>query len=72
MLIDLSLSLLRLRLKPAAASGLGPSSVRGYGEPARRTGRVLPSPDPDSARCDYDWSSITQDLDSISDAEYDS
>ena len=33
-------------VKPAAVLGLGPSSVRGYGEPARRTGRVLPSPDP--------------------------
>ena len=34
-----------LVLKPAATLGFGPSSVRRYGEPARRTGRVLPSPD---------------------------
>jgi hypothetical protein len=32
-------------VKPAGTLGFGPSTVRGYDEPARRTGRVLPSPD---------------------------
>jgi hypothetical protein len=61
-------------VKPAGTLGFGPSTVRGYDEPARRTGRVLPSPDPYftvsySARGSYDWSSsITQDSDSLIDA----
>jgi hypothetical protein len=33
-------------VKPAGISGFGPGTVRGYDEPARRTGRGLPSPDP--------------------------
>jgi hypothetical protein len=48
-------------VKPAATWGCEPSSVRGYGELARWTGRGLPSPDPYdfsySARGAYDWSS---------------
>jgi hypothetical protein len=39
-------------VKPATALGLGPSSVRGYDELARRTGGVSLSPDPYS----YDFS----------------
>jgi hypothetical protein len=33
-------------MKPAGTLGFGPSAVRGYEEPARRTGGVSLSPDP--------------------------
>jgi hypothetical protein len=49
-------------VKPAAVSGLGPGSVRGYGEPDRRTGGVSLSPDPDC----YDFSAR---LSSITDSD---
>jgi hypothetical protein len=61
-------------VKPAGISGFGPGTIRGYDEPDRWTGRVLPSPDPYtfssySARGVHDWSSsITQGSVSLTDA----
>jgi hypothetical protein len=55
------------KLKLAGTLGFGPSTIRGHGEPDRRTDRALSSPDPYSfnsySGCGtYDWSSsITQD-----------
>jgi hypothetical protein len=46
-------------LKLAAILGLGPDSIRRYGEPAQQIGRVLPSLDSYSVHVfddSFDWS----------------